>query len=199
MFNFSPRALLLGAGGLVLSGLALLLLGGKGAKPATKMSPGAVAKLRSAEKLMTHLYNDPAGHATVGVGHLIHLGNANGSEPPGFLKGGLPAPGNNTRAPSPTLSVAEAETLFKTDIAKRERYVVSQLQVPVSQPQFDAVMSFIYNAGEYRAPLYAAINRGDFEAAATYIANGPTAGGLAGVITRRAEEAALFRSGPVLA
>ena len=199
MFKLTPKTLLLGAGGLSLGGLALLLLSGRKTKPATKMSPAAVKKLRDAEKLMTHLYNDPAGHVTVGVGHLIHKGNANGSEPPEFLKGGLPPAGNNQVAPNPTLTVAEAEALFKSDIAERERYVLSQLRVPISQEQFDAVMSFIYNAGKYRAPLYAAINRGDFDAAAAYIAEGPTAGGLPGLITRRAEEAALFRSGPVLA
>ena len=31
-----------------------------------------------------HLYNDAAGHCTIGYGHLVHLGNCNGSEPAAF-------------------------------------------------------------------------------------------------------------------
>lgn len=33
------------------------------------------------------LYNDPAGHCTIGYGHLVHLGNCDGSEPAEFKRG----------------------------------------------------------------------------------------------------------------
>lgn len=33
------------------------------------------------------LYNDPAGHCTIGFGHLVHHGPCNGTEPERFKRG----------------------------------------------------------------------------------------------------------------
>src|SRR5881394_2093198 len=39
------------------------------------------------EGCVLHIYNDPTSNATIGVGHLIHMGPINGREPPEFRKG----------------------------------------------------------------------------------------------------------------
>ena len=197
MLRLSPKIMLIGAASLSLGGLALMLFGRS--KPATSMSAKGLRKLAQDEGRMRKLYNDPLGHCTVGVGHLVHRGNCNGSEEPAFLQGGLPPAGVNTRAPSNTLTDAEMMALFKEDVGQRERLLAARTTVPLSQPQFDAVVSYIYNVGGYGSratAVYAAINAGDFDEAARLIERGTNQALLAG---RRAEEAAMFRSGAILA
>ncbi len=199
MFKLDPKLMAIGAASLTLTGLALMLFGRKSTKPATTMSKAGLAKLAQDEGRMRKLYNDPLGHCTVGIGHLVHRGNCNGSEPPGFLHGGLPPAGNNTRAPSPTLDEAEMMDLFAQDVAVRERDILRRLNVPVSQPQFDAILSFVYNVGAggaSRRGLFDAINARNFKEAAAILERGT---GQALLASRRAEEAAWFRSGPVIA
>ena len=133
---------------------------------------------------MPNLYDDPVGHCTVGVGHLVHLNPCDGrvSEQP-YLLG---------------LSVGAGETLFDQDIAIHERWVSRNVHVPLAQSQFDALVSFAFNVGiRARKKVTEPLNRGDYAGAATALAAGPTGGGLAGLITRRREEANLFRGGSV--
>lgn len=122
----------------------------------TKMSQAAVDKKRQAESVVLELYNDPVNYCTVGIGHLVgfkpcHELEAEGKIPAEWLLGGVPADGKNNRAPSPTLTEFEAEALFAQDIAKREEKLVQMLHaannVKVTQNQFDALMSAVFNAG----------------------------------------------------
>ncbi len=130
----------------------------------TAMSQAAVDKKRKAEGVVLELYNDPLNYCTVGIGHLVgglkpcHELEAAGQIPAEWLKGGVPPDGKNNRAPAPTLTQAEAEALFDQDIKKREKKLVQMLRaannVKVTQNQFDALMSAVYNAGEGNVNKY---------------------------------------------
>ena len=123
----------------------------------TRMSEAAREKKRKAEGTVLSLYNDPYNLCTIGKGHLIgHKSckalHAEGKIPEKWLAGGLPEDGKNKRAPNPTMTEAQAEALFIEDIEKREKILVNMLKkannVKVTQNQFDALMSAVYNAGQ---------------------------------------------------
>jgi GH24 family phage-related lysozyme (muramidase) len=108
--------------------------------------------------------------------------------PEKWLKGGLPPDGKNTRAPGETMTQAEAEALFIEDISSRERQLVRWLKhstrksggvmkdashdgkdVRVTQNQFDALMSAVYNAGMGNVRnkiIRPYLKKGDFEGGA---------------------------------
>jgi GH24 family phage-related lysozyme (muramidase) len=123
-----------------------------------KMSEKARKKKRGAEGARLALYNDPYGYCTIGIGHLVYgtkscsTLKAAGKIPEKWLKGGIPPDGNNKHAPSPTMTAQDAEALFLYDIEKREKKLVRMLKnannIKVTQNQFDAMMSAVYNAGE---------------------------------------------------
>lgn len=153
----------------------------------TRMSESARSKKRKAEGTVLKLYNDPYGLCTIGKGHLIAGRDENdeywtgpcskakeyGFIPEKWLKGGLPPDGKNTRAPKETMTEAEAEALFIEDVEKREKQLVRKLKkannVKVTQNQFDALMSAVYNSGLYRVNKFIIkpyLAKGDFDGAA---------------------------------
>jgi lysozyme len=83
------------------------------------------------EGFSSKLYNDQAGHCTIGVGHLVHLGNCRKTE--GGLEKGI------TRA--------KAVALMRRDAASFIDSVASNVKVPLTQEQFDALVSFAFNVG----------------------------------------------------
>jgi GH24 family phage-related lysozyme (muramidase) len=159
----------------------------------TRMSDSAREKKRRAEGTVLTLYNDPYGLCTIGKGHLIQGTNPetgknfrgpcseakrHGLIPQKWLKGGLPPDGKNTRAPSHTMTEAQAEALFIKDIEKRERQLAGMLRsgrkaadkgdVRVTQNQFDALMSAVYNSGGGNVRKYIIrpyLKKGDWEGA----------------------------------
>lgn len=94
-----------------------------------KTSPTAVSQIAAFEGCRLVPYNDLAGNATVGYGHLIHLGPLTGAE-------------------LPLADEAAALTLFAQDLdRKAECYVLSFVTVVLNQSQFDALVSFTFNLG----------------------------------------------------
>jgi GH24 family phage-related lysozyme (muramidase) len=94
-----------------------------------------------------------------------------------------------------------ALALLSLDAAIAERAVQRAIKVPLSQAQFDALVSFTFNLGGgalYRSTLRQVINRGDMEAAPAQFRKWVWAGGrkLPGLIRRRAEEARIFAGEP---
>lgn len=77
-------------------------------------------------------YNDPAGHATIGYGHLLHLGNV--------------TPWDRARYPL-GLSVSQALELLRRDCARAELSVRLNVTRPLGQGQYDALVSFAFNVG----------------------------------------------------
>ena len=51
------------------------------------LSPAGVDLISRFERFSATLYNDPAGHCTIGFGHLVRRDPTNGSEPEEFKAG----------------------------------------------------------------------------------------------------------------
>lgn len=134
------------------------------------------------------LYNDQAGHCTIGVGHLVHHGACRPAE--GGLEKGI------TRTKALALMLKDAST--KIDC------VSANVKVPLNQAQFDALVSFTFNVGEgafESSTLLKRLNKGDFAGVPEELArwNKVTINGRKvaskGLTRRRSREARLFATG----
>jgi lysozyme len=140
------------------------------------------ALIREYEGFSPTVYTCPAGYPTIGYGHVV-------------------LPGERFDKP---MTVAEAERLLTKDLASRERDVLTLVKVPMTQGQFDALVSFVYNIGAYGTPksprlrestLLAMFNAGNAAGAAAQFSRWNESAGKvqAGLVRRRAAEAELFR------
>ena len=145
------------------------------------MSANGLAFLSNEEGLRTEPYNDSAGHATIGVGHLIHRGPVTAAD----------------RARFRGFTRADAVALLRQDVSSRERAVDRLVHVGLSQNEFDALVSLVFNIGEgeagfagstVRRKLNGGDRRGAADAFLMWKVGGP------GLIFRRRRERALFLS-----
>ena len=151
----------------------------------THLSDNGARFIGRFEGFRGHLYNDAAGHCTIGYGHLVHLGNCNGSEPAEFKRG---------------MSEPEAEKLLRRDAQTAADVVRRSVHVPLNQQQFDALVSFVYNlgAGAFEgSTLLKDLNAHNFAAVPGQLEEWVHAGGqvLPGLVARRKAEARLFTTG----
>ncbi|KRJ17880.1 lysozyme [Acinetobacter pittii] len=91
----------------------------------------------------------------------------------------------------------QAKTYFKHDLAKFEKTVNESVTVPLTQNQFDALVSLTYNIGSgafNNSTLLKKLNKGDYQGAADQFLAWKKAGGkvLPGLVRRREAERALF-------
>lgn len=136
-----------------------------------------VELIKSFEGLRLTAYRDAAGVLTIGYGHT----------------------GSDVAAGA-TITAARAEELLRADLAGAEAAVTSAVQVPVTQGQFDALVSLVYNigAGAFAAStLLRKLNSGDYAGAAQEFDRWIYAGGsvLGGLVSRRNAEQQLFLAG----
>lgn len=155
-----------------------------GKRPRTLSSSGA-RMIAQFEGFSAKLYNDPAGHCTIGYGHLVHRGPTNGSEPESFRKG---------------LTQAEGLRLLREDARPAGDSVNSLVKVALSQRQFDALTSFVFNLGPgslASSQLLKRLNAGEYDAVPEELAKWVHAGGkvLPGLVARRRAEGVLFTAG----
>jgi lysozyme len=137
------------------------------------------------EGCVLRMYNDPTGNATIGVGHLIHMGKINGREPVEFRNG---------------ITRKRALALLMSDADKAARGVRQLIKVPLKQHQLDALVSFTFNCGEgslASSTLRKRLNRGEYAAVPQELNKWVNSGGrrLEGLVRRRRAEGALFRNG----
>jgi lysozyme len=137
-------------------------------------------------------YQCPALLWTVGVGHVIDPQHA---KVPMADRKQLPIPAGWDRV----LSNDEIMDILKKDLNRFEQGVLRLIKVPLTQGQFDALVSFSFNVGLgnlQNSTLRMKVNRGDFEGAAEQFLVWTKAGGkvLKGLVTRRTDEQALFLS-----
>jgi lysozyme len=137
------------------------------------------------EGFRSKLYNDPAGHCTIGYGHLVHRGRCNGSEPPAFRVG---------------ISRQHAAELLRSDAAAAVAAVNDHVTVRLNQAQRDALTSLAYNIGTggfQGSRLLRRLNAGSYGAVPQELMRWVYAGGrkLPGLVTRRQAEAKLFTTG----
>lgn len=139
----------------------------------------------SFEGFSATLYDDPAGHCTIGYGHLVHEGPCNGSEPAEFRKG---------------ITRERAAELLRADAAVAVAEIRRRVTVPLTQTRFDALVSFVYNVGTgafARSTLLKKLNTSDFAAVPDELQKWVRAGGktLPGLVRRRRAEGKLFAEG----
>jgi len=140
-----------------------------------KISEAGIALIKHYEGLQLRPYICPAGKATIGYGHTG----------PDVVFG-------------ITITEADADKLLREDLHFSERGVETYAHVPLTQGQFDALVSFAFNLGigaMRDSTLLKKVNARDFEGAAAEFGKWVHGGGrvLPGLIKRRAAEVALFR------
>lgn len=148
-----------------------------------KISDNGIAEIIAFEGLVLKAYPDPGTGGepwTIGVGHTSAAG------PPRVKKG-------------MAITKEEAITILRRDLAVFERGVSEMVFHPITQGQFDAVVSFSFNVGLQNlknSTLLKKVNAGDFEGAAREFRRWNKAAGrvLQGLVKRRAREEMIFRS-----
>lgn len=142
---------------------------------AMRMSREGALELIGHEAVVLSRYRDSKGIWTIGVGHTAEAG----SPDPEAYEGEMP--------------LAEAIELFRRDLLRYEDEVNGAIKAPLSQTEFDALVSFHFNTGGIRqAALTASINRGDKATAAEQFMSWRRP---AEIVGRRRKEQKLFREG----
>lgn len=157
-----------------------------------KVSAKALEVIRHHEGVRTKPYQCPALLWTIGVGHVI---DPNHARVPLAERKALPIPDGWNR----TITMGEVDDILKRDLATFERGVERFCPVPLTQGQFDALVSFSFNVGLgtlQRSTLRQKILRGDMEGAADEFLKYTIGGGkvLKGLVNRRNDERAMFVS-----
>jgi lysozyme len=150
-----------------------------------RLSPRGAGFIARFEGCVLRMYNDPTHNATIGVGHLIHMGPINGREPPEFRRG---------------ITRARALELLTGDAGKASQSVRQMIKVPLNQQQLDALISFTFNCGAGSlsvSTLRARLNRGDYAAVPHELNKWVFSSGkrLPGLVRRRQAEGVLFGQG----
>lgn len=143
-----------------------------------KTSSNGVALIKEFEGFQARPYICPAGFPTVGYGHVILSGET--------FDGSL-------------TEEAATAVLYK-DLPRYEGPVDRLIEAPLSQGQFDALVSFTFNLGERalaESTLRRLINKNLFAEAGPQFDRWVFAGTtkLPGLVRRRAAERALFERG----
>lgn len=132
--------------------------------------------VKSFEGFQPNPYLCPGGYQTIGYGHVIR----GEIYPNGILE-------------------ADAQALLVADLAIAERAVLRLIPAPLTDGQFDALVSFTFNLGAgtlQRSTLRSKVNREEHEDVPEEFLRWVRAGGqvLRGLVRRRIAEAVLYRS-----
>lgn len=100
--------------------------------------------------------------------------------------------------PSDSISQEEAEQMLVDELHEYESYINEYVTVALSQNQFDALVSWVYNLGPANlkaSTMLKVLNSGEYEDVPAQIKRWNKAGGkvLEGLIRRREAEACLFQ------
>lgn len=148
------------------------------------ISDRGVAFIKSFEGFYPAPYNDGAdgtGNCTIGYGTLLHLGPCTAAD---RRRWGL-------------ISKQKADELFRRELREHEAAVKRLVKVPLTQGQYDALVSFSYNVGTGAlagSTLLRRLNAGAYKLAADQFLRwiyGPP-GTQAGLLRRRRAERRLF-------
>lgn len=144
-----------------------------------KISENGLNLIKQFEGLRLKPYLDAVGVPTIGYGNTFYEN------------------GTKVRLSDPAIDEARATALLRLVVQKFEAGVSGSLKVPVTQNQFDALVSFAYNVGIanlQKSTLLRLLNQGKANAAAAQFVRWNKAGGrvLNGLARRREAEKALF-------
>jgi len=151
--------------------------------PATALSDAGRTFITNREGMKLRAYKDKAGVWTIGFGHT-----------------------GDDVTPTSVITKNQAHQLFKKDVRTVENAINKYVKVPLSQNEFDALSSFVYNVGIKafkNSTLLQLLNNGDKEGAADQFlvwtkARDPKTGEkvqLKGLVRRRTAERDLFLNG----
>ena len=156
------------------------------------VSPKAIEMIKHHEGVRQTPYKCPAKLWTVGVGHVMfpEQGRLKIDQRDAFY-----LPDGALRK----YSMEEVDEILRADLARFEKGVATYCPVPLTQGQFDALVSFSFNVGLgtlQRSTLRQKVNRGDMSGAAEELLKYCMAGGkiLKGLQKRRIDERAVFLS-----
>lgn len=140
-------------------------------------SRDAVDFIKGFEQFRARAYKDQGGKLTIGYGHLIK-------------------PGEKIRK----ITRQKGETILKRDLAFAEKTVKNSVRTKLTQGQYDALVSLVYNIGPaaFRgSELLKELNSGDYQGAAEQFRAWRFVGGKEskGLAERRAKEKQMFRTG----
>lgn len=140
----------------------------------SRITPIGLQLIQHFEGFSAIPYRCPAGYLTIGYGHVIRAGEQ-----------------------WKAITREEASELLAEDVLAAEAAVARWIDVPLSEGQCDALVSFTYNLGAgalQRSGLRRKLNRRDYLAAADEFPRWVWAGGrkLPGLILRREAERARF-------
>jgi lysozyme len=135
-------------------------------------------------------YQCPAKLWTIGVGHVLY---PNQGKMPIDQRGGFQLAQEDNRS----FSKDEVNAILRADLARFEKGVATYCPVPLTQGQFDALVSFSFNVGLgtlQRSTMRQKVLRGDMAGAAEELLKYCMAGGkvLRGLQNRRIDERAVF-------
>lgn len=144
-----------------------------------KTSSKGKAIIKQYEGFRAKPYLCPANVPTIGYGATYYLD------------------GRKVKLSDPAISESDADKLLDKMLVKYEDAVNRYVQVPMTQNQFDALVSFCYNLGQENlrnSTLLKKLNNKDYNGAADQFLRWNRAGGkvLAGLTKRRTDERKLF-------
>lgn len=139
-----------------------------------KASDRCIALIKEFEGLATECYADVGGKQTIGYGHQLRKGESFGK-----------------------IDEAEATRILCGDLETAEACIESCVDAPITQGQFDALCSFVYNLGCARlktSTLLRRLNAGDYSGARDEFTKWSFVGQnhVAGLLRRRIAEQMLF-------
>jgi len=144
------------------------------------------------EGIVLNPYDDGAGFLTIGVGHKLTVEETFSGVV--FIDGG-PVPWKDG------FSWDQAIALLEQDAGRAEAVVNELVEVELTQGQFDALVSFVFNVGQgnfKRSTLLRVLNEGDYEEVPNQLNRWVYAGRpkkvMRGLVVRRTREIRLWNS-----
>lgn len=144
-----------------------------------KTSANGIAHIKEFEGFRGKRYLCPANKPTIGYGHVI-------------------VDSERVTLWDADLTEEQATKLLMKDLVRFEDAVLAMVAVPLTQGQFDVLVSFAYNLGEAKlrsSTLLKLLNAGDYNGARKQINRWVYSNGkkLDGLIRRRARETEMFQ------
>ena len=138
-----------------------------------KIGKKGLELIKHFEGLELDAYKCPAGVWTIGYGHTKDV------------------------QPDDSWSESHADYMLEVELEEYENYVNTAVEVPLSQNQFDALVSWVYNLGPTNfnsSTMLKVLNAGDYSEVGNQMLRWNKAGGkvLEGLTRRRQAEADLF-------
>jgi len=155
-----------------------------------QMSDNGLQLLKEWEGCILNPYRDQAGLLTIGVGHLLTRSELTSGK---IIIKGVPVKYGGG------ISNEQAMDLLAQDVLPAERAVMDGVIVPLTQNQFDALVSFVFNCGVgafHGSTLRKELNQGLYANVPFQLRRWNRAGGeiCDGLIVRRRQEIKLWNA-----